>query len=506
MSASGRAASLAADDAAVVAGQLDRIPRNVTGVAVRCRFGLPAVIESAPVLSGGSPNPTLLYLTCPALTAYVSGIEAGGGVKAFRERCREDQALSRAIGEVTTIYRNRRAHLAGVGGVGARLDAGIGGPVGPERASCLHAYAAAFLAVGSGWLAQRNESGDRALRARDLMGRVARIWADIFSGVDEPWCSDRRCARWTGCTRRAVIDVGTISVRLLVADATDLRTDDVVRRAEVTRLGQGLGARGRLSPEAMGRTAEVVSRYVEEARTLGAGCVTLVGTSAAREAADGRAFIDGLGRQHRIGARVLSGEDEARLAYAGASTDIRSDLVVLDVGGGSTELIARKEDGVLDWVSLDLGASRATERWLTGDPPTEAQLKSAYREACTRLHGLRSRFGSVGAEREGEGRILVGVAGTVTTLACLDAGLEVYDRDVVHLRELRAETVTGLLADLVSMTALERAGLPCVQEGRAAVIIGGAVVLLAVMESLGFGRLKVSERDLLDGLIMLGAC
>jgi exopolyphosphatase / guanosine-5'-triphosphate,3'-diphosphate pyrophosphatase len=497
---------LGPDDAASVAGQLGRTPRDVTGIAVRCPFGFPAVIETAPMMSGGKPNPTLLYLTCPALTADVSGIEAGGGVRAFRAMCREDPILRDTMDEVTRLYRERRAHLAGAHSGDARIEAGIGGPAGPEKASCLHAYAAAFLAVGSGWFSGQGDGGEGALESLVLADRVAEVWATVYPGLHEFWCSDRKCARWAGRARRAVIDVGTISVRLLVSDVGDLEVRDIVRRAEITRLGEGLGDRGRLSQEARERTAAVVGRYVEEARSLGAEAIALAGTSAARDAEDGKAFIDGLGAAHQIPAHVLSGEEEAELTYAGASLDVSAGPVVLDIGGGSTELIRRDANENLDLVSLDLGASRATEGWLTSDPPEAAEVESVYREACRAFDGLRLRYGAEGEPGEVARRTLVGVAGTVTTLACLDAGLKAYDRDFVHLRELTAVTVRRLLADLADLTTAERAALPCVQFGRAGVIVAGAAILLAALDTLGFDRLTVSERDLLDGMIMRHPC
>ena len=497
---------LGPDDAVSVAGQLGRTPRDVTGIAVRCPFGFPAVVETAPVMSGGKPNPTLLYLTCPSLTASVSGIEAGGGVRAFRTMCCEDRVLRATVDEVTTLYRERRAHLAGAQAADARIQAGIGGPAGPEKASCLHAYAAAFLAVGSGWLSSQGDLGEGGLESLVLADRVARVWATVYPGLREFWCSDRRCARWAGSTRKAVIDVGTISVRLLVADVSDLRVDDVVRRAGVTRLGEGLGARGWLSPEAKRRTAALVGCYVEEARSLGAASIKLAGTSAAREAADGKAFVEGLGGAHQIMTCVLSGEEEAGLTYAGASMDVPGNPVVLDIGGGSTELVCREPDGNLDLVSLDLGASRATERWLTSDPPRAAEVESVYREACSEFGDRRLPYGAESDPGEAAGGVLVGVAGTVTTLACLDGGLKAYDRDVVHLREVSAATVRRLLTDLAGMITAERAALPCVQAGRAGVIVAGTAILLAAMDTLGFDRLTVSERDLLDGMIIRDPC
>ena len=176
--------------------------------------------------------------------------------------------------------------------------------------------------------------------------------------------------------------------------------------------------------------------------------------------------------------------------------------MVLDVGGGSTELIRRSQRReAVEAVSLELGASRGTERWIRSDPPSARRIG---RGATGRR---RPRFGAAcdpGSE-PALGR-LVGVAGTVTTLACLDAGLQAYDSEVIHLRTLSLESVDRLVARLAGMTIAERAALPCVQAGRAPVIVGGAVIVKAAMEALGYDEMTVSERDLLDGLVLAAPC
>jgi exopolyphosphatase/guanosine-5'-triphosphate,3'-diphosphate pyrophosphatase len=493
-------------DEAVVAGQLGRQPRDVTGIPVRCPFGHPAVIETAPLLSDGAPNPTLLYLTCPAMVAAVSRAEAGGGVRELKSACGSEERLRAHLNGVTRLYQERRAELAAElaaepagGGAttarrAARLEAGIGGPERPEVASCLHAYAAAWLAVMSGWLGGEAES--------PLSADARRAWARFLPPPSDCWCTDRRCSRWVPGERRAAIDVGTISVRLLVADVGEGRPQTVVRRAEVTRLGEGLLPGAPLTVAARGRTATVVSRFAREARAQGAGAVILAGTSAAREALDGEEFIQALGRDHGIDAFVLTGRREAELAYAGACLDLPGEpVVLLDVGGGSTELICRSGTGELQVISLALGASRATDAWILSDPPQAAEAASIHREATHALEGVSAQFSSSGAPN----RRLVGVAGTVTTLACLDAGLEKYDAEFLHLRELSLEAVRHLTTELSVLTTAQRAALPCIQPGRAPVIVGGAVIVLAAMETLGYERLTVSERDLLDGLLLLGA-
>jgi exopolyphosphatase/guanosine-5'-triphosphate,3'-diphosphate pyrophosphatase len=417
------ASDLDPTDEAIVAGQLGRTPRDLIRIAVRCSYGCPAVIETRPVLSDGSPNPTLLYLTCPALAAAISAFEAGGGVRRFRERAVTEPDFKVTLDLLTAAYQARRSSLAGPEGE-ARPEAGIGGPSGPEKASCLHAYAAALLAAQRGALAMAAETKCAADRVR----------AEVFGEIAEPWCSDERCLSWRPqsptATRVAVIDVGTVSVRLLVADVASGEIEDLARLAEVTRLGEGLTRGVRLSTEARRRTETVIQRFVATARQQEAARIVLVGTSACRDASDGEEFIQNLGRDLRIEARVLTGTEEAEYAYRGASLDVPGKPVVLDVGGGSSELIRQKATGMIDSVSLDLGASRATGRWITSDPPAGGEIDQISGEALGAFSPLAARFG---AGSLAEAPTLVGVAGTVTTLACLQAGLTTYSREAIHL-------------------------------------------------------------------------
>ena len=378
-----------------------------------------------------------------------------------------------------------------------------------------------MLAVRSGWLAVGPDSSTPGTGAstdaaaadavsadteRRLLAEVERVWAEFYPPLAETWCRDDRCAAATVSRRRAVVDVGTISVRLLVADVEGDRVETIVRRTEITRMGEGLRPGGGLLPAAAERTAAAVSRFVAEARRLQPSGILLAGTSATREAADGREFLVSLGAKLGVDAVVLSGREEAEFAYAGATLDIAGDPLVLDIGGGSSEL-SRRNGIRFDTVSLDIGASKATERWIKTDPPERAEIDLVQQEARGMFEPLLSRFGErpkngTPGSRPGRERRLVGVAGTVTTLACLAAGLDRYDREALHLRVLTLEEVRAQLDRLAAMTLEQRAALACVQAGRAPVIVGGAAVLLAAMETLGFTEMTVSERDLLDGLAL----
>jgi exopolyphosphatase/guanosine-5'-triphosphate,3'-diphosphate pyrophosphatase len=271
-------------------------------------------------------------------------------------------------------------------------------------------------------------------------------------------------------TRAAAIDIGTNSTRLLVADVDGERLDELVRRTVVTRLGEGVDANRRLLPAAIERTLTVVERYAREIDALGAPRTLVVATSAARDAANGGAFLDRIARRFGFETRLLSGYEEAELTLRGVGPTGAGTLVV-DVGGGSTELILGQQRS-----SIAVGSVRLTERFLRSDPPAPAELEEAS------LY-VRSVLPPLEAERA------VGVAGTVYQLQLL-AG------------ELDAETVERELGRLASLSAAERAALPAMDPGRAPVIVGGALVVREVLRRYGLPGIEFSVRDLLDGVVL----
>jgi exopolyphosphatase/guanosine-5'-triphosphate,3'-diphosphate pyrophosphatase len=300
--------------------------------------------------------------------------------------------------------------------------------------------------------------------------------------------------------RRAAIDVGTNSVRVLVADHfPGFGPRTLLRQAEVTQLGAGLASAGRLEPAARARTTSTVEAYVREARSMGAGQIVLVATSAARDAADGREYIRDLGHAFGLHAMIASGELEARLSYAGATLDVPEDPVFIDPGGGSTEMVRRLAQGDLLAVSLDVGAVRATDRWMKHDPPLPEERASVREEAAQAFLPLKERFGSAAGTGLSQ---LVGVAGTVTTLACQILHLEEYDPEVVHLTRVTYQALVEQADRLAALTHEERSCLSCMQKGRERVIVAGADIVATAMEVFGYDCLLVSERDILDGIIM----
>jgi exopolyphosphatase / guanosine-5'-triphosphate,3'-diphosphate pyrophosphatase len=298
---------------------------------------------------------------------------------------------------------------------------------------------------------------------------------------------------------RAAVDVGTNSVRLLVVDAAG---DRITRELSITRLGQGVDASGELHPDALRRTLDVIAGYRRTWESHGVdGRVRICATSAVRDASNRDDFFDGVREAAGVDAEVLSGEEEAALAFAGAAgaVDVAAPTAVIDLGGGSTEIVVGGADGqVAGSVSLQLGCVRLTERHLRGDPPTADELTEAEAFVQARLDQADAVLAEQGASLR-DVSSLIGVAGTSTTLAALHLGLDAYREEAIHGTRIPADALAGITADLVARTAAERAALGPVQPGREDVLHGGAVVLAAVLGRYGFPELVVSEADGLDG-------
>jgi exopolyphosphatase/guanosine-5'-triphosphate,3'-diphosphate pyrophosphatase len=298
--------------------------------------------------------------------------------------------------------------------------------------------------------------------------------------------------------RVAVVDVGTNSTRLLVADvdAAAGRVTEVERRSTVTRLGEGVDASGRLGDGGMGRVRAVLGEYRALIDGAGAPPAVAVLTSAVRDAANGPAFVAQV-RGHGLDARVLSGDVEARLTYLGAvngrSGPRTVPTLVVDIGGGSTELVVGQGDALRFHASTQAGVVRQAERHLRSDPPTTAELRALTDD-------VRAVFAAAVPEAAtAVPQAAIGVAGTPTTLAALDLGLQVYDRDRVEGHVLERTTCERLLARLAAMTQAQIAALPGLQPARAPAIVAGTVLLIEALRTFGLARVEVSEHDLLHG-------
>jgi exopolyphosphatase/guanosine-5'-triphosphate,3'-diphosphate pyrophosphatase len=281
--------------------------------------------------------------------------------------------------------------------------------------------------------------------------------------------------------RVAAVDLGTNSTRLLVADVEGGRVEEVARQSEITRLGEGVDERRKLLPLPVARVRNVLSDYRREAERLGAERVLTIGTSAVRDAENGEAFLGEIEWSYGFATRLVTGDEEAELTLRGVATGRPLDegTLVLDVGGGSTELTTTSER-----TSIDVGSVRLTERHLRSDPPSPGALAAAAREVRDLLPVL-------------EPTAAVGVAGTITTLAALELGG--YDHDRVHGFRLSRAAAERQLERLASLPLAERRELPGLEPERAPVIVGGALIVCNVLDRYGLQGLEVSERDLLHG-------
>lgn len=309
--------------------------------------------------------------------------------------------------------------------------------------------------------------------------------------------------------RVAGIDCGTNSIRLLVADIADDGTlTDVSRLMRVVRLGEGVDATGRLAPEAIERTRVALTEYADVIRDTGATAVRMVATSATRDARNREDFFsmtrDVLGAViPGAQAEVITGDEEARLSFAGAVGELdpaRGPFVVVDLGGGSTEVVLGDENGVHAAYSTDIGCVRLTERCLHDDPPTGEQVAAAREVAGKKI---AEALAHVPVE---QARTWVGVAGTMTTLAALGNNLDTYDTEKVHLSTVGFDRLRQVCDGLVAATRAERAALGPMHPGRVDVIGGGAIVTTVLADELGrragITELVVSEHDILDGIAL----
>ncbi|HET8603334.1 MAG TPA: Ppx/GppA phosphatase family protein [Marmoricola sp.] len=299
-------------------------------------------------------------------------------------------------------------------------------------------------------------------------------------------------------TRVAAFDCGTNSLRLLVADLdpTSGAEHEVLREMRIVRLGEGVDRTGRISDEAMVRVLAAVDDFAAMARDAGAGAVRFCATSAARDAANAAEFMTGVRDRVGVEPEVLAGVDEARASYAGATRSLPeapAPRLVVDIGGGSTELILGDEDGrVLAEQSLDVGSVRLTERHLHDDPPTADQVTALEADVDALLDRCRVPVG--------DARTVIGVAGTVTTVAAGVLGLSSYDRTAIHHAVLRREDVAATTRALVGMEVSARRALGYMHPGRADVIGAGALILERVLARTTTDSLLVSEHDILDGI------
>jgi exopolyphosphatase/guanosine-5'-triphosphate,3'-diphosphate pyrophosphatase len=325
--------------------------------------------------------------------------------------------------------------------------------------------------------------------------------------------------------RLAAVDVGTNSTRLLVADVSGGHiVAEHAREMVITRLGRGVDRARRFDPAALARTLEVVGAYAATCDRLGVEAVRVVATSATRDAANRQDLVAGVRRRLGVAPEVLTGDQEAAATFAGATAGLPATgrTLVVDIGGGSTEFIIggragppraaaacpggtaspptpdRAAPGTAPdaMLSLDIGCVRLTERHLHSDPPTPAEVAALRADARAHLDRVTGVLDPASADR------VVGVAGTVTTVAAIALGLDRYDRQRIHLATIPVAQVAATAGRLCAMTVAERAALPVMAPGREDVIAAGALLLTEICELLGLREIVASEADILDGVLL----
>jgi exopolyphosphatase/guanosine-5'-triphosphate,3'-diphosphate pyrophosphatase len=301
-------------------------------------------------------------------------------------------------------------------------------------------------------------------------------------------------------SRVAVVDIGTNSTRLLVAEVDGGALTELERESIVTRLGEGVDATGRLGEEPQARVFAALDRYAGAIEHHGATERIVVMTSAVRDAANGAAFADTVRDRYGLKGRTLSGDDEARLSYLGATAardpDDPASLLVIDIGGGSTEMIVGARGSVDFHVSTQVGVVRHTERHLHSDPPTAEELAALAADARPALEA------AVPAEVRRRAAAAVAVAGTATSCASIDLALDPYDPSRVEGHRISRARLEALRDRLAALPLAERRGVTGLDPNRAPTIVAGTVILLEVLGAFGLDGFEASERDILWGVAL----
>ena len=296
----------------------------------------------------------------------------------------------------------------------------------------------------------------------------------------------------------AAIDCGTNAIRLLIAAVDSNKVSDRLREMRTVRLGEGVDATGEFSNMALERTFAACREYAELLMQYEIKELRFVATSASRDVSNRDVFITGVKEILGVEPEVISGDQEAELSYRGALSglDVKGSVLVADIGGGSTEFVTTLADRSLVSESVNIGCVRMTERYLQSDPPTQQEVEAATRDIRNQIE-LIARTVPIRTETT-----FIGLAGSVTTVAAMALGLHEYDTDLIHGSALSMEEVDAVTNEMLHMTRAQRAELGFMHPGRVDVIGGGALVLRESMRLLGFTQVVVSEKDLLDGVVI----
>ncbi|MFU0522504.1 DUF501 domain-containing protein [Gardnerella swidsinskii] len=520
----------------IVEKQLGRFPRGMVAVGARCVCGRPLAVITRPCLEDGTPFPTTCYLTCPEAVKAVSRVEADGIMREYNELLQSDEDLKKQYERAHKYYLEFRHELAvSLGDSEEHISQMSAGGM-PVRVKCLHALLAQTLVMGKGV----NPIGDMVLeRIKDEFDpsvcRCTTPWSDdAYATETEVVVEDETVAKdktaegeavksdTTTCAEKTVqvaaIDCGTNSIRLKIAQVSEHGMKDIVpRMLRVVRLGQGIDETHRFADDALERVREAAHEFAQVLKEHPVDAIRFVATSATRDAENREIFeqmmIDELG----VRPEVISGTEEAALSFLGATSVVSRDelqppYLVVDLGGGSTELVLGGDGDCLPAhkvsaaYSMNVGSVRMTERHLHTDPPTEEEIQAAIEDIDKHIDDA---FKVVPAERA---RTIIGVSGTVTTMAALTMGLQHYDHTAVDGVRIGLEQAYAVNNRFLRMPRDCRRTYATIHPGRVDVVGGGAVIWSRVLERLAKAAYEdhggvldtfvASEHGLLDGITL----
>lgn len=518
----------------IVEKQLGRFPRGMVAVGARCVCGRPLAVITRPCLEDGTPFPTTCYLTCPEAVKAVSRVEADGIMREYNELLQSDEDLKKQYERAHKYYLEFRHELAvSLGDSEEHISQMSAGGM-PVRVKCLHALLAQTLVMGKGV----NPIGDMVLeRIKDEFDpsvcRCTTPWSDdAYATETEVVVEDETVAKdktaegeavksdTTTCAEKTVqvaaIDCGTNSIRLKIAQVSEHGMKDIVpRMLRVVRLGQGIDETHRFADDALERVRDAAHEFAQVLKEHPVDAIRFVATSATRDAENREIFeqmmIDELG----VRPEVISGTEEAALSFLGATSVVSRDelqppYLVVDLGGGSTELVLGGDGDCLPAhkvsaaYSMNVGSVRMTERHLHTDPPTEEEIQAAIEDIDKHIDDA---FKVVPA---GRARTIIGVSGTVTTMAALTMGLQHYDHTAVDGVRIGLEQAYAVNNRFLRMPRDCRRTYATIHPGRVDVVGGGAVIWSRVLERLAKAAYEdhggvldtfvASEHGLLDGI------
>ncbi len=448
-------------DIAAVAELLGRPPQAHFDVVVRNDAGAPLVIRNAPLLFDGTPMPTRYWLVGEAERARIGRLESTGAIDRAEAEIGED-----VIGEAHDRYAAERDAAIPADHAGPRPSGGVGGT--RRGIKCFHAHWAWHLAGGD-----------------DPVGRwIEAELAGQGGAVDAPVL--------------AAIDCGTNSTRLLVSRGAGATGEPLARVNTITRLGRGVDGTGRLDPEAIARTVDVLREYREVLDEHGVERLRVTATSAARDAANADEFFDAAEEVLGVRPELLSGEAEAELSFRGATAELDpadGPFLVVDIGGGSTEFIVGTDD-VEGSMSIDIGCVRFFEQYIESDPPMPEELHACISVTQAWMEDVVRDLPQIRTAKT-----FVGLAGTITTMAAVELGLHEWDRDAIHHFRFSHDAIEDVFRTLVTESLADRVHNPGLEAARADVIVAGACIFVAIVRWLGIEECLVSEADILDGLV-----